>query len=146
MDLKIKFDNGSMMVHLDAFLDCRSIGKVKKLLKLIQQSYTPDAVNELKEFVEQELGQFEPRMKEDRNYYIGYESKLKFDEQNLEKCRYNRDRYKRDTNGWKHYNELMTEFRQEIRETKLQMKQKKSDYNTCVKNKAFYKKVLEIIS
>lgn len=44
MDLYIKYDNGSMAIHLDAFLDYRSIGKVKKLVKLIQQSYTPGCI------------------------------------------------------------------------------------------------------
>lgn len=146
MDLYIKYGNGSMVIHLEAFLDCRSIGKVKKLVKLIQQSYTPDALDKLKEFIEQEIEQFEPRMKEDANYYVGYKPKLKFSEQNLEKCLNDRSRYKRGTDGWEHYNELVKEFRQEIKETKLQMKQRKSDFDACVKNKAFYEKVLEIIS
>lgn len=146
MDLYIKYDNGSMAIHLDAFLDYRSITKVKKLVKVIQQSYTPDALDDLKEFVKQGIEQFEPRMKEDANYYAGYEPKLKFNEQNLEKCLNNRNKYKRGTDGWEHYNELVKEFRQEIKETKLQMKQRKSDFDTCVKNKAFYEKVLETIS
>lgn len=146
MDLYIKYDNGSMAIHLDAFLDYRSISKVKKLVKVIQQSYTPDAFDDLKEFVKQGIKQFEPRMKEDANYYAGYKPKLKFNEQNLEKCLNNRNKYKRGTDGWEHYNKLVKEFRQEIKETKLQMKQRKSDFDTCVKNKAFYEKVLETIS
>lgn len=146
MDLYIKYDNGSMAIHLDAFLDYRSITKVKKLVKVIQQSYTPDALDDLKEFVKRGIEQFEPRMKEDANYYAGYEPKLKFNKQNLEKCLNNRNKYKRGTDGWEHYNELVKEFRQEIKETKLQMKQRKSDFDTCVKNKAFYEKVLETIS
>lgn len=146
MDLYIKYDNGSMAIHLDAFLDYRSIGKVKKLVKLIQQSYTPDALDDLKEFVKQEIEQFELRMKEDTNYYVGYKSKLKFNEQQLEKCMHYRDWYKHSEDEWKHYNELVKEFRQEIKETKLQMKQRKSDFDTCVKNKAFCEKVLETIS
>lgn len=87
MDLEIKYYNGSMIIHLGAFLDCRSIRKVKKLVKQIIQSNTPDALEDLKEFIKQGIEQFEP-----------------------------------------------------------QMKQIKSDFDTCVKNKAFYEKVLETIS
>ena len=146
MDLYIKFDNGSMAVHLDAFLDCRNIGKVKKLVKLIQHSYTPGELAKMKEFVEQQLEQFEPRMQEDTIYISGYKPKLKFSEQNLEKCLHNRDRYKRGTDGWAHYNELVKEFRQEIREIKAAIRSKNSDFNGCIRNKAFYEKVLENIT
>lgn len=146
MDLYIKYNNGSMMVHLDAFLNCRSIGRVKKLVKLIQQSYNPNTLDDMKRFIEQELEQFEPRMKEDASYYVGYKFKLKDYQKQLGTCLLHRDYCKKNTEQWKKYNELVKQNRQEIKETKSQMKQRRSDFDTCVKNKVFYEKVLETIS
>lgn len=146
MDLVINYDNGSMVVHLEAFLDCRSISKVRKLVKLIPWNYNPDAVDKLKEYVEQQIEQFEPRMKEDANYYVGYKSKLQFGEGELKKYLSYRDRLKRNTDSWKHYNELVKQFRQEVKEIKALMKQRKTDFDQCVRNKAFYQKVLENIA
>ena len=42
MDLEIRYENGSMTVHLEEFLNIRSIAKVRKLLKLIRSSFTPE--------------------------------------------------------------------------------------------------------
>ena len=53
MDLQIKYDNGSMTVHLEEFLGCRKITKFRKLVKLIRQSYTPDELNKILNHIEQ---------------------------------------------------------------------------------------------
>lgn len=48
MDLEIRYENGSMTVHLEEFLNIRSIAKVRKLLKLIRSSFTPECEQQLK--------------------------------------------------------------------------------------------------
>lgn len=35
-DITIKYDHGQMLIHLEEFLSCRSISKVRKLIKLIK--------------------------------------------------------------------------------------------------------------
>ncbi len=60
MDLEIKYEHGSMVIHLEKFLDCRSISKVKKLVKIIRNSFTPECEDKIREYVEQEIEQFEP--------------------------------------------------------------------------------------
>ena len=52
MDLEIRYENGSMTVHLEEFLNIRSIAKVRKLLKLIRSSFTPECEQQIKEFVQ----------------------------------------------------------------------------------------------
>lgn len=38
-DITIKYDHGQMLIHLDNFLSDRKISEVRKLIKLIRQSY-----------------------------------------------------------------------------------------------------------
>lgn len=52
MDLEIKYEHGSMVIHLENFLDCRNISKVKKLVK-IKNSFTPECEDKIREYVEQ---------------------------------------------------------------------------------------------
>lgn len=146
MDIEIKYHNGSMVVHLEQFLDCRSISKVRKLVKLIHNSSTPNALGKMKEFIEQQLEQFEPRMKEDANYIVGYKPKLKFNQEQLDKSIGIRSRFKQNSESWKKYNEQVKQYRQEVSHTKTLLRNRNSDFDKCIRNKAFYEKVLEIIS
>lgn len=50
MDLEIRYENGSMTVHLEEFLSERRIAKVRKLLKVIRSSFTPECEQQMKEF------------------------------------------------------------------------------------------------
>lgn len=64
MDLEIRYENGSMTVHLEEFLNIRSIAKVRKLLKVIRSSFTPECEQQIKEFVQDWIEQFEQKQLE----------------------------------------------------------------------------------
>lgn len=49
-DITIKYDHGQMLIHLDRFLSDGKITKVRKLLKLIRQSYTGDVYSRYQVF------------------------------------------------------------------------------------------------
>ena len=51
-DITIKYDHGQMLIHLDNFLSDGKIAKVRKLLKLIRQSYTPECEEQIKEYLQ----------------------------------------------------------------------------------------------
>lgn len=51
-DITIKYDHGQMLIHLEEFLSCRSISKVRKLIKLINRSDNPDIVNQIKDHIQ----------------------------------------------------------------------------------------------
>ena len=109
MDLEIKYEHGSMVIHLENFLDCRNISKVKKLVKIIRNSFTPECEDKIREYVEQEIEQFEPKQQENQRYIIGYTEKVKFCQKQLDNALYNRNQYKKSTplhksDGWEHYN------------------------------------------
>lgn len=151
MDLEIKYEHGSMVIHLEKFLDCRSISKVKKLVKIIRNSFTPECEDKIREYVEQEIEQFEPKQQENQRYIIGYTEKVKFCQKQLDNALHNRNQYKKSTplyksDGWEHYNAYVKQFRQEMREIKALLRSRQSDFDKNIRNKEFYKKVLQIIT
>lgn len=146
MDLNIKYRNGSMVVHLEEFLSSRSITKVRKLIRLIQESDTPDEINKVQNYIEQELEQVDLRAKENEKYIVGYTEKVKFCQTQSDNCIHNRSGFQKNSSGWKHYNEYVKQYRQELREIKAQLSSRKSDFNNCIRNKPFYQKCIEIIS
>lgn len=151
MDLEIKYEHGSMVIHLEKFLDCRSISKVKKLVKIIRNSFTPECEDKIREYVEQEIEQFEPKQQENQRYIIGYTEKVKFCQKQLDNALHNRNQYKKSaplhkSDGWEHYNAYVKQFRQEMREIKALLRSRQSDFDKNIRNKEFYKKVLQIIT
>lgn len=146
MEIRIKWYNGSMIIYLEKFLYCRSVSKVKKLVNIIRDSDTPECKKQIREFIEQELEQYEPRQKEVYRYIASYTEKVKFCEKQLNNCIKGRGMFKQKSDGWKHYNSHVKAFRNELKEMKAALRtyQRKSDNEK--KNRDFYMKVLEIIT
>lgn len=174
MDLEIRYEHGSMTVHLEEFLSMRSISKVRKLLKIIRCSYTPECEQQLKEFVQEQIEQCEPKQQENQKYIIEYRQKAAFAEQqvkrtqleierltmNLKKYQVLRDSHRKNTKIWKNCNtdvkkqrEMLKEPRKRLKEQKAELQHFKNvlrsrqyDFDKNIRNKEFYKKVLKIIT
>ena len=146
MDLEIKYERGSMTVHLEEFLSCRSISKVRRLVKVIRKSFTPECEEQIRGYVQQEIEQFEPKQKENQRYIVGYVEKVKFCQRQLDNSIINRSKYKRNSDGWKHYNTFVKQLRQEMNELKKLLSSRQSSFDRNVRNKEFFRKVLEIIT
>lgn len=118
MDLEIRYENGSMTVHLEEFLNIRSITKVRKLLKLIRSSFNPECEQQIKEFVQEQTEQFEQVQKEHSIYIEGYTQKVKYAEQQIRQTKHCisqiqtgvknsqllRDSHRKNTKVWKDRN------------------------------------------
>ena len=77
---------------------------------------------------------------------MGYTEKVKFCQKQIDNSVLNRNRYKRNTDGWKHYNEFVKKYRQEMKELKSLLRSRQSDFDRNIRNKEFYQKVLQIIT
>ena len=118
MDLEIRYENGSMTVHLEEFLNIRSITKVRKLLKLIRSSFNPECEQQIKEFVQKQVEQFEQVQKEHSIYIEGYAQKIRYAEQQIRETQHIisqiqtgvknsqllRDSHRKNTKVWKNRN------------------------------------------
>lgn len=174
MDLEIRYENGSMTVHLEEFLNIRSIAKVRRLLKLIRSSFTPECEQQIKEFVQEQAEQFEQVQKEHSIYIEGYAQKIKYAEQQIrqtqhiisqiqidvEKLQFIRDSHRKNTKVWKNCNvdvkkqrerlkeprNTLKEQKEELKELKFLLRSRQQSFDRNIRNKDFYKKVLENIT
>jgi hypothetical protein len=174
MDLEIRYENGSMTVHLEEFLNIRSITKVRKLLKLIRSSFTPECEQQIKEFVQKQVEQFEQVQKEHSIYIEGYAQKIRYAEQQIRetqhiisqiqadvaKLQFIRDSHRKNTKVWKNRNADVKKYREclkepratlkeqneELRNLKTLLWQRQKAFDCNIRNKGFYKKVLENIT
>ena len=151
MDLKIRYENGSMTVHLEEFLNARSTIKVRKLLKIIRSSFTPECERQIKEFVQNWIEQFEQKQLETERYITGYEQKVSYCQKQLQDALYTRDSHKKSTprhksEGWDRWNEKVKVYRKELAEVKTLLRFYESQRSNNIKNRDFYNRVLESIT
>lgn len=141
-DLIIKYDHGQMLIHLEEFLSCRKIAKVRKLLKLIERSETPELTEQIQSHIEQKLKGLDDIGKISANLYMKYKEKTKQVEQEVNQCVYWRSQHKKNSTGWVHYNDQVKENRERLREVKTSMRNSKKDFDDTVRDKKFFEKLL----
>lgn len=174
MDLEIRYENGSMTVHLEEFLSERRIAKVRKLLKVIRSSFTPECEQQMKEFIQEQTEQFEQVQKEHSIYIEGYTQKVKYAEQQImqtkhlisqiqtgvKNSQFVRDSHRKNTKVWKNRNADVKQRRERLKETRATLKEQNEDlkklktrlrsgqeaFDGNVRNKEFYKKVMQEIT
>ncbi len=137
MDLQIKYDNGSMTVHLDEFLGCRKITKFRKLVKLIRQSYTPDELNKILNHIEQFIDTYEFDQKVTQQKIVGYSDKVRFCVGQIARCTTSRDAYKKQSENWVIFNDNLKEHRGELKQLNQLLRAAKQEYKNRQKDKAF---------
>lgn len=127
-DITIKYDHGQMLIHLEEFLSCRSISKVRKLIKLINRSDNPDIVNQIKDHIQYRI---------DRN-----KAEVKDAEMNMQHWLYLRSQHKKGSNGYKHYMTNVKESRDTLKEKKADLRSAEKEYKDSIRDKEFFSKLL----
>lgn len=145
MTLEIKYENGSMTIHLEQFLGCRSISKVKKLVKLIRQSYTPNESEKIVNFIEKSMETYEADLKLVKSKIIGYESKVKIAKSYLDKSIMYRGKCTRNSSPWKYHNNYVKQYREELKELQQLLREENKKLNNLKRNKIFYDDCLIVL-
>lgn len=153
-DIEIKYEHGSMVVHLENFLSDGKITKVRKLLKVIRQSYTPECEDQIKEFVMQRVTnkeQFHSDQVALAGKITNIESNIDKLERRLKGATISRNAFKKSTQihknkDWEMWNEQIISIRESLRESKKILAAVNREYKQNVKDRAFYKKVIEEIT
>lgn len=145
MELKIKYHNGEMVILIDSFLNMRNITKFKKLLKIIDTSYTPEARDVLKDYITNYLATVDTRLKEYANEGVTARTEYKEQQILLETLVKSRDIYKKKSREYKYFAEKVKKQRERIRHLKAVWKSQESYFNNTLKNKEFYKKCLDLL-
>ena len=93
----IKYENGEMQINLEEFLcySCnRSISKVRKLVKIINNSYTPEVIEDMKKFIEQRINTTDTIIETARERYWVFNDEVKKYEKRLDSVVAHRANYK----------------------------------------------------
>lgn len=134
-----------MRINLEEFLcySCnRSISKVRKLVKIINNSYTPEVIEDMKKFIEQRMNTTDTIIETAREHYWVFNDEVKKYEKRLDSVVTHRGIYKRNTEGWKYYNKQVKEVRENLRTAKVNMRVAKGQFNDTVRMKNFFIKLL----
>lgn len=152
-DITIKYDHGQMLIHLDNFLSDGKIAKVRKLLKLIRQSYTPECEEQIKEYLQcvVDKDKFHNNQMALAGKITNIESNIYILEKRLKAATHNRNAFKKSTpihknEDWEKWNEQVNGYRESLRESKKILAAVNRQYKQNVKDRAFYKKVMEEIT
>lgn len=141
-DLTIRYDNGQMIIHLEEFLACRNISKVRKPLKIIARSDTPEMTEQIQSHIEHRIKWLDDVGKISANQYVKFVETVKQVEQEVNRLVQLRSRYKKKSDEWTHYNDRVKESRERLREVKTSMRNSKKEFDDTIRDKKFFEKLL----
>lgn len=141
-NLIIKYDRGTMTVNLEEFLSCRSISRVRKLLKLIARSENPELTEQIQTHIEHGMSGLDDLAKISANQYVGYVDTVKELEHEVERWVYWRSGYKKSNKKYEYYNDKVKESREKLRVAKADMQKCKKEFDDAVRDKNFFEKLL----
>lgn len=141
-DLTIRYENGTMRVYLEEFLSCRSISKVRKLLKIIERSDMPELAEQVQEHIEHRMTGIDNVAKISANQYVRFKEEVKQVELEINTWIQWRSRYKKRSKGYEHYNDNVKKSREKLRVVKADMRRSKKEFDDVVKDKKFFEKLL----
>lgn len=145
--LNITYNNGKsrMTIYLYEFLRYSGLRNIRKLIKLIKSSDTPDELEKLHSYLQQQLSTIEPRMKELANKGVNARTKYKELEPELQKLIYERERYRKSDDRYKALMIRVKDMREEIRQYKAVYSSTLSDFNALNRDKEKFSKLAKEI-
>ena len=157
-ELKItwNYGRGKMQVDINAFLLMRNTAKVRKLLKIIRESDTPEQEKVLKDQIKQFLLTTGGVKKAYATKAVDWGTKAAEERQKLEKIQSelervaaHRNAQTRNSSPWRYWNEQVKEVKSRVKQQKEKVRfaeSQKRDYinnlKTIQRNEAFCKKLL----
>jgi len=144
-DLRIRYDNGEMVIHLEEFLSCRSIAKVKKLLVIIQRSYNPEAADQLQQYIRNKVEELDALTKALPNRYVRLKEEVRNIQNDVDVWKSQRDRNTKNSSPYIYSHDRLKISREKLRDAKKLLNTVKCEFDNHVKNKAFLNKLLSEI-
>lgn len=145
--LHISHNNGRghMTVNTLAFLSEQGIRNIRKLIKLIESSDTPDELEKLHSILHEEISTFDLRLKELANRGANARTRYKELEPELERLVYQRERYKKSDQRYKDLMLRVKAVRENIRHEKAVYHSAVSDFKRLSRNKEKFNKIAKEI-
>ena len=130
-----------MTINLPEYLDCQTLTNIRRLIKVVETSDTPEELEKLHSYVKAELQQIDRRMKEAANKAVDARTKAKELQPELNKLVYARNRYKKNSPPYKELMEKVKDMRERIALQNSIYRCQKSEVSRLQRNKEKFNKL-----
>ena len=153
------YGKGKMTVYPDSFLRTGTAAQIKKLIKYMRESDTPEVLDEVRKYFEQFNEDYEPAQRKDANIYVALESKVNLAKRQKDelvayiiRLKEYKKRLKRSNPQWNTLNEQMKrreaelkEFKEELQSIKKDMRKAKDDFESRKRLKDKFDRFTELL-
>ena len=141
MNVRYNGGKGRMTINLPEYLDGQTLTNIRRLIKVVETSDTPEELEKLHSYVEAELQQIDRRMKEAANKAVDARTKAKELQPELDKLVYARNRYKKNSPPYKELMEKVKDMRERISLQNSIYRCQKSEVSRLQRNKEKFNKL-----
>ena len=141
MNIRYNGGKGRMTINLPEYLDGQTLTNIRRLIKVVETSDTPEELEKLHSYVEVELQQIDRRMKEAANKAVDARTKAKELQPELNKLVYARNRYKKNSPPYKELMEKVKDMRERIALQNSVYRCQKSEVSRLQRNKEKFNKL-----
>lgn len=152
-DLEIKWSDcwnsnnrGHMTIHLGVFMDEMKVSDLKKLLKIIRSSDTPDEEQKIKEYCLFFTENRDEGVQEIQKRIMGYEQKVHFCEQQVKELVEYRDKFKKRSAEYKAASDKVKSAKNDLSLMKMHLSNAKANLNKYNRETVFLNKCLELLN
>lgn len=159
LTIRYNYGRGTMRINADEFLSMRSTAKIKKLLKIIRESDTPEQEEAFMVYVKQLLSGMDEKKRFHANAAVDWgtkaserEAELGTLQAELEKALAYREAYKKNSTPWKLMGEAVKEAKGKVSDAKAKVRDAEGfkrmhmrEFTRAEKEEAFYEKILSEI-
>lgn len=142
VQITYKRGRGKMTVNVPELLRMRQISRYRKLMTLIRQSDTPDAAEEVIQYIRQELADMDARMKEAAAGTVRTRTQAKGMKLEIDRLVALRDRYKKGTDRYKECSQWVKDARQIHRDLGKLSRSYEAEFKALQKGRKFYQKAI----
>lgn len=130
-----------MTINLPEYLDGQTLTNIRRLIKVVETSDTPEELEKLHSYVKAELQQIDRWMKEAANKAVDARTKAKELQPELDELVYARNRYKKNSPPYKELMEKVKDMRERIALQNSIYRCQKSEVSRLQRNKEKFNKL-----
>lgn len=135
---------GAMKINVHALMEEQTVVKIRKLVNIIRTSNTPDAEQAIADYCKKWLSHYDAEQKALTNSHVTAKENARKIEIDIVYNERARERYKRNTEPYKQYTELLKQKRKELSAASSNARTYLTEFNRNQRMKEKYEKVLEI--
>lgn len=135
MHVQYNWGAGEMHINIPELLRSQTIGKINKLVKLIERSQTPMELNKMVQYIESRKEELDPLMGAQANRAVDNHTRYKELEPQLEKLKAEQSRWKKNSPHYIALAEKIKTLKTQISTAKKAYRSAKTEFNALQREK-----------